>query len=476
MKGLFYGAIGLILGISNLAFASNKHVILISVDALTPAIYLNKQYQKDIPNIMWLIGQGSYAQKLNPVTPLFSFPNHVSITTGVNPLQHGIKSNVNPKTKRLFIDARNIQVPTLWNSAVNANLRTAAINWPLTYAEKVTYLIPQNLDGNIPSVITDFPASGKQLEDFLTKSSTPGLYQGLKQRLKISTPAQPLNNKPENANQLNQLTAGFTSEIIQLYKPNLVLTHFVDRDSPYFNNQQDTTQTLSALKAIDQYIGMIIQAVGKAGISKDTTYIILGTKHIGTDAKQQINPTALVLEAIGNQPGSARIISALTTNIVRMDQTVILPSRNTTLEASQRQLQLLVNAVQQKYSNMITIGSKQDSDVRDLSDRKILTYLNTKAGYVFSMRNNAIVSPHLDQTPGIVYSGGFIMSGAGVQRNVVLPEVETLSIAATVSQLLGIRMLTSMGKPISAMLISAPQPSPAPQQIQTKPVQPNSKQ
>ena len=64
-------------------------VILISLDG-TRTRDLNEQ---DSPTLMALARRGLQAERLIPAIPTNTFPNHVTLVTGVAPERHGIVNN-----------------------------------------------------------------------------------------------------------------------------------------------------------------------------------------------------------------------------------------------------------------------------------------------------------------------------------------------------------------------------------------------
>lgn len=72
-------------------FKDRRTVILISLDGFR-ADYLDL-HANLIPNISRLAGHGVRAQKLIPIYPTKTFPNHYSLVTGLYAENHGIVSN-----------------------------------------------------------------------------------------------------------------------------------------------------------------------------------------------------------------------------------------------------------------------------------------------------------------------------------------------------------------------------------------------
>ena len=90
MKQLFLGLC--LFTVSVLAFGkpvNNQHVVLISLDGFRYD-YIEKHNASHLAEIA---GQGVRAQRMTPVYPANTFPNHLSIITGRYPVNHGIVNN-----------------------------------------------------------------------------------------------------------------------------------------------------------------------------------------------------------------------------------------------------------------------------------------------------------------------------------------------------------------------------------------------
>jgi predicted AlkP superfamily pyrophosphatase or phosphodiesterase len=104
-------------------------VILISLDGTTPeAVRAAK-----LPTLLDLAKRGAAASRLVPVFPSNTFPNHVTLVTGVAPEVHGIVANVFLDPDRgLFRysdDPTWIEVEPIWSVAARHGVVSAAFHW-----------------------------------------------------------------------------------------------------------------------------------------------------------------------------------------------------------------------------------------------------------------------------------------------------------------------------------------------------------
>jgi len=117
---------------SNLARAASPApttVVLISLDGTRPA----DLRPEGLPSLLALAEQGAIAEALVPVDPSNTFPNHVSLATGVRPEVHRLVNNafVDPERGRFSRIAPNewIEAEPIWSVAERNGVRAASYFW-----------------------------------------------------------------------------------------------------------------------------------------------------------------------------------------------------------------------------------------------------------------------------------------------------------------------------------------------------------
>lgn len=118
---------------------TKPHVLLVSIDGFRHD-YAAKH---GAPNLIRLGQQGVRAEALIPQVPSKTFPNHLSIVTGLRPEHHGILDNEfsDPARNETFSYKRTATDGTwykgtpLWVLAERQGVRTAAFFWPGSDAE-----------------------------------------------------------------------------------------------------------------------------------------------------------------------------------------------------------------------------------------------------------------------------------------------------------------------------------------------------
>ena len=132
-----YIAIFCLVIISTITFAQSKpYVILVSFDAFRWD-YLNRGLS---PNLEKIREEGVSALSLRPSFPSKTFPNHLSIITGMYPAHHGIILNnfTDPFDKTFYRmsdtnsvrDGRWYLGEAFWETAERQGIITASYFWP----------------------------------------------------------------------------------------------------------------------------------------------------------------------------------------------------------------------------------------------------------------------------------------------------------------------------------------------------------
>ncbi len=104
-------------------------VILISLDGTT----FDQIRHAGLETIPALVKRGAVAERLDPVFPTNTFPNHASLVTGVSPARHGIVNNIFRDPKRGLYekdeDPRWLQSEPLWSIADRNGVVSASFHW-----------------------------------------------------------------------------------------------------------------------------------------------------------------------------------------------------------------------------------------------------------------------------------------------------------------------------------------------------------
>jgi predicted AlkP superfamily pyrophosphatase or phosphodiesterase len=424
------------------------HVILLSIDGLRPDYYLHPDsYHLAVPHLRALLQQGSYAQRMLGVYPTLTYPSHTTIVTGVRPARHGIVSNfmVAPTQGLLnwYLKSTDIQAQTLWKAAKDKGLKTAIVTWPVSYDAQVDYLIPENLTAT------------PDIAELIRQGSTAGLFEDLEKQFGPSK-LLPFSD-PKACIPLDSMSTNFAAEIVRRYQPHLLLIHLLDLDHEQHSTGIDTPQVLASLERIDGLIGKLMEAIRQAGRLADTTIIIVGDHgflpvHAALDFNAVLVDNGLLsIDETGNikdwsafvqgNGGAAAIYVKDSNDAARVEE-------------------LLRNEIAARYNGIVRIVEREQLDEMAAFPGAIMA-LEASDGYYFSLSKpqRQVLSSsdpfkgmhgYLPTNPQM--ATGFIASGSGIRRGVVMPVIRMLDVAPTIAVLLHLDLPVAEGVPLVGIL------------------------
>jgi predicted AlkP superfamily pyrophosphatase or phosphodiesterase len=104
-------------------------VLLLSFDGTRP----DQIRRQDLPTFSRLLREGAAAERLQPVFPTNTFPNHVTFVTGVSPERHGVVNNVfvDPERGLFRYDGSPswLEAPPLWSLLAARGIVSASFHW-----------------------------------------------------------------------------------------------------------------------------------------------------------------------------------------------------------------------------------------------------------------------------------------------------------------------------------------------------------
>jgi predicted AlkP superfamily pyrophosphatase or phosphodiesterase len=121
-------------GVNAAQHLGKPYLVLISIDGFRwdyPDIH-------DVPAVRRLVSEGVRGERLLPVFPTLTFPNHYSIVTGMYPARHGLTANDFPLESgdwfHLYLrerveDGRNYRGEPIWVTAEKQGMVTASFFW-----------------------------------------------------------------------------------------------------------------------------------------------------------------------------------------------------------------------------------------------------------------------------------------------------------------------------------------------------------
>jgi predicted AlkP superfamily pyrophosphatase or phosphodiesterase len=261
------------------------HVVIISVDGLMPATYLEPDaHGLAVPTLREMARAGASSPGVLSVWPAITYPAHTTIATGVDPAVHGIVGNVawDPEERNRegwWWYAEDIRVPTLWGAATAAGLTTALVNWPVTAGARVTALVPEYWRAGTP----DDAKLSRAL-------STPGLLA------EVAAQHPDFWQRFTPPNVKDQATADVVVHLLETLRPALLMAHIWETDDAQHSDGPWSPRALAALENADRALARILAAARAMGPWERTVMVVL-SDHGFTRAEQQLRPGVLLREA-----------------------------------------------------------------------------------------------------------------------------------------------------------------------------------
>src|SRR4051812_42291334 len=258
-------------------------VVLLSIDGLAN-FYLDDP-KADIPVIRRLATEGVRADSMMPSMPTVTWPNHTTLVTGVTPAKHGVLGNsvfdrAKGKIVPLVVDPifnkdELVKVPTVYDLAQRAGLKTAALLWPASRGATT-------LDWTVPDVGT--LALVKQF-------ATPSLIE------EFTADGIPWEKQEEwwNTDRIEERDRMFVrmaSLVLHRHHPDFMLMHLVELDHAQHRFGPRSPQAYAALKNQDDRVGEFWKELQQSYPERATLVVV--SDHGFVPYTRQILPNLLL--------------------------------------------------------------------------------------------------------------------------------------------------------------------------------------
>jgi predicted AlkP superfamily pyrophosphatase or phosphodiesterase len=253
--------------------SASRHVVLISIDGMRPASYLEAGPAK-IPTLRALKASGAWASGVIGVLPTVTYPSHTTMITGVPPSIHGIENNtvLDPDGRSngaWYWYARDIKVPTLPGLLRASGHTAAAVSWPVTVGMELDYNVPEHFRSRHPEALS-----------LLRALSTPANLIDLYEAERMAPLPWPATDAER---------AGLAAYIIRTFRPTWTMLHIFDNDSASHEHGPDSPEALAALEASDGHVEAVLDALSEAGI-RDRTDVVIVSDHGFLPLETQVQP------------------------------------------------------------------------------------------------------------------------------------------------------------------------------------------
>ena len=422
---------------------SSNHVVIISLDGFG-GWAMDDPYLP-VPVLRRLAAGGARARGMIPVNPTVTWANHTSMVTGVTPARHGVIFNgllirepgVPPHVEPWRDKQELVHARTLYDAAHERGLTTAQVDWVAIQ--------------NAPTITWEFaerPAPASAIPQELVKAGTIA-------QADVESFAQ------RNIVWRDQVWTDAAAHIIRKHIPNLMLFHLLNLDSTQHRYGPRTPAAMTTMAHLDAQVATILQAIEDAGIASRTTVFVV-SDHGFKAVKRQIRPNAAFREAGLLTTDADKVTHADVYSVPEGGTALVyvnVPDASGQLleraRAALRGLEGLADVVGAK--DFASYGLPQPTDKSQMG----ALLLVAKDGYAFGAdtAGPAVV----DAAAGSLGSHGyvatdpdlralFIASGRGIRKGVVVDSVNTIDIAPTAAQLLGVSLPDVEGRVLADVL------------------------
>ncbi|WP_343307020.1 ectonucleotide pyrophosphatase/phosphodiesterase [Chitinophaga niabensis] len=413
------------------AKAQDAHVILISIDGLRPEFYKDPSW--NMVNLRQAMEEGAYADGVDGVFPTVTYPSHTTMITGVKPLKHGIFYNTPSEpqgvTGNWIWQYSNIKVPTLFSLAKDKGLKTASVFWPVSVGSPATYNIPEFW--YLPKEKGGERIMAQALKE---NANPPGLFEELEQNATGKLEELDFNGDYLG---IDDNLARMSSYLIRKYKPSFLAVHLVTVDHFEHEEGRDGPKVRAAIAGVDRAVKSIREAVEKAGILANTTFIVTGD-HGFVDIHTAIAPNVLLAKAGLYDPKQPENWKAYF-HAAGGGAFLQLKDKNDK-QTKEKVLQLL-NALTPQQKKTFIIKTREELDAVG-ADATAAFGIAAQQGFTFS---TTATGDFMRATKGGTHGffpdfkeiqTGFVAFGKGIKKGTVIPQMGLVDIAPLISKIL----------------------------------------
>jgi predicted AlkP superfamily pyrophosphatase or phosphodiesterase len=238
-------------------------VLLISVDGMKPEAIIDAQsHGLKVANLRAFMTEGAYASGVRGVLPTLTYPSHTTLLTGASPAKHGIYDNTTfdpllRNQRGWYWYAEDVKVPTLWDAAAAAHLKTANIYWPVSVGADITY--------NLPQIWRTGTDDDLKLQRALSTA-------GLEQELSADLGRYPGGMEETVAE--DEIRARFAIRLLQKKHPSFFTVYLTGLDTEEHLSGPFSPKSNETLERLDAIVGSLRAAAEKAAPGRATICVV----------------------------------------------------------------------------------------------------------------------------------------------------------------------------------------------------------
>jgi len=386
-------------------------------------------------------------------TPTVTWVNHTTLVTGVNPAKHGVLGNnyldrTTRKKVTLISDPvydkdEIVKVPTIYDLAKEAGMKTAGIRWPATRNAKT-------LDWMVPDVLTN---------DLLRRFTTPSLLAECeKAGIDLFAGEEGANAAPAPTDANG--TRAFNL-VLHAHRPRLALLHVIDVDHIEHLDGPKSPAAYAAVKAADNQVREVWEELQRDYPSKATLFVV--SDH-GFSAIEH----SLLANVILRKAGLVEVVDKRTTKgavqlVVQGGSAFVYvmdkAHRAETMERVRKAFAgvdgMLKVVGSDEFRQYGVADPKDDPRAPDmiLFCQEGWNFGDTAAGELAFIHKPERKGSHGHDADIPNLQATFVAWGAGIKPGAKLGKISNLDVAPTVAQLLGLKIPNADGKPLKAALV-----------------------
>ena len=426
----------------------DRVVVLMSVDGL--ANFYFDDPQAEMPTIRKLAAEGARASSMRASDPTVTWPNHTTLVTGVAPAKHGVVGNnyydrVKDARVTLIWDPvldkdEIVKVPTIYDLAKGAGLKTAAIHWPASRNAK-------SLDWTSPDV-------GKA--ELVAKYTTPELLKECEEaghKVVYGNEGKKIS-RTESIDEDIMWTEIFNM-ILTKHRPNLALLHVLAVDHTEHSDGPRSEGAYEAIKAADAQVKMVWDQLQKDFPGKATLFVV--SDHGFSANKTKVVPYDPLEKAGLVERTGGKVTGGPVKLVIQGGSALVYISDEANREETMKRVQKAFEGAEgvakvvmpEEFAEYGIGDAKRDPHAPDM-------LLEAKLGYFFgdtaagNKKENKGSHGHDSRLPEL--RATFVACGAGIKPGTKLGDIENKSVAPTIAKLLGIEMPTADGPVLTEAL------------------------
>ena len=433
---------------------SDRIVVMISVDGLA-AYYLDDP-KAEMPTIRALAAAGARANMMKASTPTVTWPNHTTLVTGVNPARHGVVGNnyfdratgrkVTLIADPVFDKDQIVKVPTVYDLAKAAGMKTAAIRWPATRNAKT-------LDWTMPDVGT--------LELFRKYSTASLLAECAKAGIDLPGGESADGGSGNSSSKpTDEASTRIFNLILRDHRPSLALLHVAEVDHMQHINGPRSPEAYAAVKAADDQVRQVWEELKSDFPGKATLLIV--SDHGFSPIKRMILPNVILRQA-GLVEAEGRKKTSGAVQIVAQGGSVMIYVLDDARRSS------VIKRVTKAFSGVLGVskivgpGQLKDYGVANPKNDPHAPDMIVFAELGCAFGDTAAGELPFNEKPERKGSHGhdpnlpelhatFVAWGIGIKPGARLGEISNISVAPTIAKLLGLTIPNLEGKPLAAAM------------------------